>query len=239
MCLDGYNWKKTPQALWDSGAGKCVMSFDCHQSIPMKYKTELYPSRIKIKAANGTFITNKGECDLTFVIDDKRFTFPFLSSDQLSQQIILCPNFAKAFHIGTWWDQDDNMYLTRHGKPFEQTIASSTINAPVFCIGSIVIPLYSNGYIQCEVPKKKLKANLGKNCVLEPSYKHKSNHVNSTIYEGIVILDDIVVSSGTFNIVMTNKSNKHGKVTKGHTMGMLKTCQEDQICTIHRVVTFE
>ena len=89
------------KALWDSGAGKCVMSFDCYQSIPTKYKTELYPSRIKIKAANSTFITNKGECDLTFVIGDERFTFPFLCSDQLSQQIIFGHNFAKALHIGT------------------------------------------------------------------------------------------------------------------------------------------
>ena len=48
-----------------------------------------------------------------------------------------------------------------------------------------------------------------------------------------------VVSSGTFNIVMTNKSNKHIKVTKGHTMGLLETCEEDQICTICKVVTFE
>ena len=48
-----------------------------------------------------------------------------------------------------------------------------------------------------------------------------------------------VVSSGTFNIVMTNKSNKHIKVTKGHTMGMLKMYQENQICTIHKVVIFE
>ena len=57
------------------------ISFDCYQSIPTKYKTELYPSSIKIKAANGTLITNKGECDLTFVIGDKRFTFPFLCLD--------------------------------------------------------------------------------------------------------------------------------------------------------------
>ena len=65
------------------------------------------------------------------------------------------------------------------------------------------------------------------------------NYVNCTTYEGIVTLDDSVVSSGTFNIVMTNRSNKHIKVTKGHIMDMLKTCEEDQICTIHRVVTFE
>ena len=32
------------KALWDSGGGKCVMSFDCYQSIPTKYKTELYPA---------------------------------------------------------------------------------------------------------------------------------------------------------------------------------------------------
>ena len=92
------------KALWNSGAGKCVMSFDCYQSIPTKYKTELYPSSIKIKAANGTFITNNGECDLTFVTGDEWFTFPFLCSDQLSQQIILGHNFGKAIHIGTWWD---------------------------------------------------------------------------------------------------------------------------------------
>ena len=117
------------KALWDSGASKCAISFDCYQSISTKYKTDLYPSSIKMTAANGTFITNKGECDLTFVIGDERFTFPFLCSDQLTQKIILGHNFPKAFHIATWWDQDDNMYLTRrHGKPFEQSIPSSTIN---------------------------------------------------------------------------------------------------------------
>ena len=176
---------------------------------------------------------------MTFVIADERFTFPFLCSDQLSQQSILGHNFAKAFHIGTWWDQDDIMYLTRHSKLFEQAIPSSTINALVICTESIVILSYSNGYIQCKVPKEKLKASLGKNCVFEPSYKHRSNYVNCTAYEGIVTLDDSVVSSGTFNIVMTNRFNKYIKVATGPTMGMLKTCEGDQICTIHKVVTFE
>ena len=64
------------KALWDSGAGKCVISFDCCQSITSKYKAELYPSSIKVKAANGTFITNKGEGDLIFAIGDEWFTFP-------------------------------------------------------------------------------------------------------------------------------------------------------------------
>ena len=155
------------------------------------------------------------------MIGDERFTFPFLCSNQLSQQIILGHNFAKAFHRGTWWDQDDNMYLTRYGKPFEQTIPSRTINALVFCTESIVIPPYSNGYIKHKVSKGKLKASLGKDCVFEPSYKHRSNFVNCTTYEGIVTLYDSVVSSGAFNTAMTNKSNKHNKVTKGHTMGML------------------
>ena len=129
------------------------------------------------------------------MIGDERFTFHFLCSDQLSQQIILGHNLAKAFQIGTWWDLDDIMYLKRHGKPFELTIPSSTINALVFCTESIVIPPYSNGNIQCKVPKEKLNASLGKNCVFEPSYKHRSNYINCTTYEGIVTLDDSVVSS--------------------------------------------
>ena len=160
-------------------------------------------------------------------------------TSQLSQQIILGHNLAKTFHIGTWWDQDDTMYLARNGTLFEQTIPTSTISALVFCTGSTIVPSYSNGYIKCKVTKGKLKANIGKNCAFETSYKHRSNYFNCTTYEGIVTLDDSIVSSGNFNIVMTNRSNKHVKVTKNHTMGMLKTCEEDQIFTIHRVVTFE
>ena len=151
---------------------------------------------------------------MTFVIGDEMFTFPFFCSDQLSQQIILAHNCAKEFHMGTWWDQDDIMYLTRHGKTFEQTIPPSTINALVFCTESIVIPPHPNGYIQCKVPKEKLKASLGKNCAFAPSYKHRSNYVSCTTYGGIVTLDDSVVSSGTFNIVMTNRSNKNIKSLK-------------------------
>ena len=99
------------------------------------------------------------------MIGDERFTFPFLCSDQLSQQVILGYNFAKAFHIGTWWDQQNDMFLTYKGKPIEQTIPSCTINAVVFCTESTIILPYPNGYIHCKVPKEKCKASVGKNCL--------------------------------------------------------------------------
>ena len=93
--------KRSHKALWDSGAGQCVLSFNCYNAIPTKYKSDLFTSPIKIKAANGTLIENKGECDITFKIGSIKFTFPFLCSAQLSQQFILGYNFSKAFHIGT------------------------------------------------------------------------------------------------------------------------------------------
>ena len=37
---------------------------------------------------------------------------------------------------------------------------------------------------------------------------------------------------------MINRSNRHIKVNKGQTIGMLRTCEEEQICTIHKVATF-
>ena len=37
---------------------------------------------------------------------------------------------------------------------------------------------------------------------------------------------------------MTNRSNKHIKVNKGQTIGMLRTCEEEQICTIHKITTY-
>ena len=72
---------RSQKALWDSGAGRCIISYDCYNSLHPKYKTGLFPSRVKIKAANGTFIANKGECHITLKINNERFTFPFLCSD--------------------------------------------------------------------------------------------------------------------------------------------------------------
>ena len=108
------------KALLDSGAGSCVISFECYNSHHHKYKTELFPSKIWIKAAIGTSITNKGKCDITLRINDDQFTFPFLCSDQLSQQMIIGHNFSKAYHISMHWNEDDMMSLTRNGKPFAE-----------------------------------------------------------------------------------------------------------------------
>ena len=68
--------KRSHKALWDSGAGQCVLSFDCYNAIPAKYKTGLFTSPIKIKAANGTLIENKGECDINQIY----LPFPLFSS---------------------------------------------------------------------------------------------------------------------------------------------------------------
>ena len=94
---------RSQRALCDSGAGRCVISFDCYNSPHHKYKTELFQSSIRIKAANGTFISTKGDCNITLRINNVKFTFPFLCLDQFSQQMILGHNFSKAYHIGTCW----------------------------------------------------------------------------------------------------------------------------------------
>ena len=104
-------FEKSYKTLWDSGAAKCVLSLDYYQSISPKFKTKLFGNSIKIRAANGYFIKNRGECNLTFKINNEQFTFPFLCSDQLSQQLILGHNFAKTFHIGNPWDPNDTEIL--------------------------------------------------------------------------------------------------------------------------------
>ena len=81
--------------------------------------------------------------------------------------------------------------------------------------------------------------NCGQNLLFEPSNRHKSNYVNCNTYNGLVTFDKHTASAGSFDIVMTNNSNQHVKVTKNQTLGMLKSCDQDQICTIHKLVTFE
>ena len=157
------------------------------------------------------FIPNRGECDVTFKINKERFTFPFLCSDQLSQQMILGHNFSKAYHIGTLWNVDDVMSLTRNGMPFAETLPTHNINTLVFCVESTVIPPYSNEYIRCRLPRVKGKLYIGRSCVFEPSFKHRSLYSHCDTYVELVTVDDTIASSGVFNIVMTNKSKRHIK----------------------------
>ena len=226
------------KALWDPGAGRCIISYDCYNSLHLKYKTELFPSSVRIRAMNGTFIANKGECDITLKINNERFTFPFLCLNQLFQQMILGHYFSKAYHIGMLWNADDVMSLTRNGISFAETLPTNDIKALVFCM-EYVIPPYSNGYIRCRMPKAKGRAYISRNCVFEPSFRHRCLYSHCEMYEGLVTVDDNIVSSGIFNIVMTNESNRHIKINRNQTIGMLCSCEDSQICMLHEIVTFD
>ena len=162
---------------------------------------------MKIRDANGTFIPNKGECDVTFKINKERFTFPFLCLEQLSQQMILGHNFFKPYHIGMLWNADDVMSLTRKGMPFAEMLPTHDINALVFCAESMVLPPHFNGYIKCRLPRAKGKPYVDWICVFEPSFKHRCQYSHCDTYEGLVTVDDTITNSGVFNIVMTNKSD--------------------------------
>ena len=65
---------KSQKVLWDSGAGRCITSYDSYNSLHPKHKMELFPSSVRIRTARGTFIANKGECKITFKINNERFT---------------------------------------------------------------------------------------------------------------------------------------------------------------------
>ena len=99
----------------------------------------MYESSIQIRAANVSFIKNRGECDLTFKINNEQFTFPLFCSDQLSQQLIFGHNFAKAFHIGTSWDANDKMSLNINGREFAETIPTKDVQALVFCSEGAIV----------------------------------------------------------------------------------------------------
>ena len=57
-------------------------------------------------------------------------------------------------------------------------------------------------------------------------HSDRSLYSHCDTYEGLVTVDDNIVSSGVFNIVMTNKSNRHIKIHSNQTMGMLCSCED-------------
>ena len=209
---------RSQKALWDSGTGRCIISYDCYNSFHPKYRTDLFPSSVRIRAANRTFIANKGICDITLKINDKRSTFSFLCSDQLTQQMIIGHDISKAFYTGMLWNADDVMSLAGNGIPFAGMFLLMIL-MQVFFMESTVIPPYSNGYIRCRIPKAKERAYIGRSSVFEPSFRHRSLYSHCDTYKGLVTVDDNIVSSGVFNIVMTNKSNRYIKIHSNQTMG--------------------
>ena len=232
----GYKSYKT---LWDTGAGKCVISKDKYSSIPDKLKTELKPSNIIIKAAEGSIINNDGECEITFKIGPATFTFPFLVSNALTQDVILGYNFKKAFHIGTDWNRNDEMYLKMNGQFLTTTLNTKDINALVQCAESVVIPPRSNAQIPCKANKMVCQINFERICRFEPSSRLHSDNSPCHTYDGIVVIDQEVKTSGIFHIVMTNKSQKTIKINKNSGLGLLKSCDQENISTIHTIASFE
>ena len=52
-------------------------------------------------------------------------------------------------------------------------------------------------------------------------------------------MDNDVKRSGIFEIAMTNTSWKTVKIRRNTNIGPLKSCVQDEICTIHQIVTFD
>ena len=109
----------------------------------------------------------------------------------------------------------------------------------VFCAESTALLPYSNGYIKFRLPRAKGKPYIGKSCVFEPSFKHRSQYSHCDTYEGLVTVDDTIASSSVFYIIMPNKSNRHIKIHRNQTMGRLHSCGDGKICTIHEIVSFD
>ena len=198
----------------------------------------MFPSSIKIRAANGTIIDNSDGCDITSRMGTQTFTFPFLCSSQLSQQVIIGHNFCNTFNIGTIWTAADVMSLTYEGKPIAQCIRTKGIMLLYFVLKALL-------FHHIQMPKSHVK-HLNLNhiqtlvVVLSLNLLIDTDQIMLIVtHEGLVTLDEHTASSGSFDIVMTNNSNRYVKVTKNQTLGMLQSCDSDQICTIHRIVTFE
>ena len=85
-------------------------------------------------------------------------------------------------------------------------------NDSVECTGSITIPSHTNAFIKCEVPKIMKSRNCERVCVFEPSYRHKSNQSHCITYEVTMVMDNDIVNSGIFQIVMANHSPEHVKI---------------------------
>ena len=106
-------------------------------------------------------------------------------------------------------------------------------------VQSTVIPPIPMGISSVECPRQRGRiTSAGVVCLSHHSstdlYIHTARHMKV-----FVTVDENIVRSGVFNIVMTNKSNRHIKIHSNQTKGMLHSCDDSQICTIHEIIRFD
>ena len=231
--------KLKKKSLWDTGAGKSVCSKTVYNEIDDEFKSPLRPSPIKIRAANQTYISNLGECTLKFRLGREEFTYDFLVSDGLGQDIILGYNFASDHLIGTIWDQEKRMWLTKDGRKMAPTLNHFELNSIVTVAENTLIPAYSNAKVVCQIPAFRRRETKDRQCLFEPSNKHQANFSDCSTWPGVVTMDDSVVKTGKFCVTMTNKTNRIMKVRENLTIGLLKTIDEGTVTHIHRICTFD
>ena len=160
--------------------------------------------------------------EITFKIGPATFTFPFLVSNALTQDIILGYNSKKAVHIGTDWNRNDEMYLKMNSQFLTTTLSAKEINALVQCVDSFVIPPRSNDQVPCKANKMVYQDNFGRICRFEPPFRHSADNNPCQTYDGIVVVDQEIKSSGIFHIGMTNTSPKTIKINRNSSLGLLK-----------------
>ena len=126
-----------------------------------------------------------------------------------------------------------------NGQFLTTTLNTKNINALVQCAESVVIPPRSNAQIPCKANKMVCQINFERICRFEPSSRLHSDNSPCHTYDGIVVIDQEVKSSGIFHIVMTNKSQKTIKINKNSGLGLLKSCDQENISTIHTIASSE
>ena len=109
----------------------------------------------------------------------------------------------------------------------------------VQCAESVVIPPKSNAKIPCKANKVAYHDNFERICRFEPSSRLHSDNSLWHTYDGIVVIDQEVKSSGIFHIVITNKSHQTIKINRNSGLGLLKSCDQENISTIHTIASFE
>ena len=124
------------------------MFLNTYLNILSQHKTELFTSPIKIRVANGCDVDDQGYSGITFRICQEKCTFLFLVSNSLTRHVILGYNLSKTTHIGTRWDRNNEMCLTKNGKIIATTVSNKAINALGQCTVSITVPSCSNALIK-------------------------------------------------------------------------------------------
>ena len=215
--------RKCYKAVIDSGAAILLIRYSMYHLIDNSFKTPIQPTNTKLNTVDRLPMTALGMIVLHLRIAGFKFTHNLIICNRLlDTEIIFCVDVQKKFSISYAWDKAKNWHIQRDGKFLTYTRnCEQKATIGIVKLTLKILPRH-NGVIPIKITGQAINEHMA--CFITDEDSTKGRDPNVNIINGILNIK----GKTSFNIFISNYTNKHIMFNKGEYVGHLEPAIEDR-----------